>query len=198
MPPPSSFVTFTEVAETIANPAIEADHRTPIPFIENKPFAAPTPIGGSPEETDFRSQHPCARHPIIIVEVVPVGPVARGPYISFARTKGLLIDRQRRRGEVNDDPHPDLRERCCRHAQHDEREQQRTNETDMHCDSSCLPSLVCPVLLCCCGLRGLRGEIAGLQTLEVNLKRLSRTGEVDLVSRARQQIARKILNQHCG
>src|SRR4029077_6171147 len=87
-------------------------------------------------------------------------------------------------------------ERCCRHAQHDEREQQRTNETDMHCDSSCLTSLVCPVLLCCSGFRGLRGEIAGLQTLEVNLKGLSRT-EVDLASRTRQKIERTILHQHC-
>ena len=65
----------------------------------------------------------------------------------------------------------------------------------MHCDSSCLPSLVCPVLLCCCGLRGLRGEIADLQHWRSALKRLSPTG-VDLTSRARQRIARTILRQH--
>src|SRR6266403_796137 len=193
MVPTSTFITLTEIAEAVTDPAIEADHRTPIPIIENKPFAAPTPISWSPKETDFRSHHPCARHPIVIVEVVAVGPVDRGPYIAFARAKGLLIDRQRRRGEVNDDPHPDLCERCCRHAQQDEREQQSTNETDMHFDSSCLPSLVCPVLLCCCGLRGLRGEIAGLQRWRSTLKRLS-CPEVDLTSRARQQSAR--LRQH--
>jgi hypothetical protein len=65
----------------------------------------------------------------------------------------------------------------------------------MHCDSSCLPSLVCPVLLCCCGLRGLRGEIADLQHWRSTLKRLSPTG-VDLTSRTRHRIAPTILRQH--
>src|ERR1700676_350342 len=51
--PTPAFVAFSKITETIIDPAVEANHRTPISFIENKPFAAPTPIRWSPQETDF-------------------------------------------------------------------------------------------------------------------------------------------------
>src|ERR1039458_4959046 len=143
--PTPAFVTLTEIAEAVIDPAVEAYVRTPVAVIENKSVAAPAPIGWSPQETDFRRHHPCARHPVVIVDVVVVAPVARCPEITGPRTKRLLIDRQRGRADPNG--HADLRDRCCRHRQHDEREQQRTNETNMHCDSSGPSSLVCPVLL---------------------------------------------------
>src|ERR1017187_1864142 len=105
--PTPAFVTLAEIAEAVIDPAVEAYVRTP--------------IGWSPQETDFRRHHPCARHPVVIADVVIVGPVARCPEITVPRTKRLLIDRQGGRAEPNG--HADLRERCCRHRQHDEREQ---------------------------------------------------------------------------
>src|ERR1019366_373177 len=157
--PTPAFVTLTEIAEAVIDPAVEAYVRTPVAVIENKSVASPTPIGWSPQETDFRRHHPCARHPVVIADVVIVGPVARCPEITVPRTKRLLIDRQGGRAEPNG--HADLRERCCRHREDDEREQQRTNKTDMHCDSFSPSSLVCPVLLGRSGFRGLRGANEG-------------------------------------
>src|ERR1017187_4869589 len=83
------------------------------------------------------------------------------PCITFARTERLLIDRQRGRGKGNDDAHADLCKRCRRHAPHDEREQEPTQGTDMHGDSSGPSSLVYPVLLSCCRFRGFRARLPG-------------------------------------
>src|SRR5208337_4547789 len=85
--PTPAFVTFTEIAEAVVDPAVEAYVRTPVAVIENKSVAAPAPIGWSPQETDFRRHHPGARHPVVIVDVVVVGPVAGGPDKTVARTK---------------------------------------------------------------------------------------------------------------
>src|SRR6266404_9940848 len=134
--PTPAFVALTEVGKAVHDPAVETDARTPVAVIKNKALAAPAPIARSPKETDFRSQYPCARHPIVIVEVVAIGPVVRCPDVTLARTKRLFIDWQRGRGECNDDAHRDLRKRCCRHRQHNDREQQHTNETNMHRASS--------------------------------------------------------------
>src|SRR5208283_776357 len=139
--PTSTFITLTEVAEAVIDSAVEAYVRTPVPLIENKPVASPAPIGWSPKETNFRRLHPCTRHPVEIVDVVIVGPVARCPEIAVPWTKRLLINGQRGRADPNG--HANLRKRCCRHRQHDQPEQQRTNETNMHCDSSGPSSLVC-------------------------------------------------------
>src|SRR5208337_5302395 len=119
--PTPAFKTRTEIAEAVIDPAVEAYLGTPIAVIENKSVAAPTPIGWSPQETDFRRHYPCARHPVVIADVVVIGPVARCPEITVPRTKRLLIDRQRGRADPNG--HANLRKRCGRHRQHDEREQ---------------------------------------------------------------------------
>src|SRR5208282_6064763 len=148
--PTAAFKACTEIAEAVIDPAIEAYVRTPVAVIENKSIAAPTPIGWSPQETDFRRHHPCARHPVVIADVVIVSPVARCPEITVPRTKRLLIDTQRGRAEPNG--HADLRTRCGRQRQEVEREQsseqrgeqQRTKNTHMHGDSSGPSSLVAP------------------------------------------------------
>src|ERR1035437_1343611 len=157
--PTPAFVTLTEITEAVIDSAIEAHVRPPIAVIENKSVAAPTPIGWSPQETDFRRHHPSSRHPVVIVDVVIVGPVARGPEITVAWTKRLLIDRQCGRADPNG--HANLRERCCRQGKHDECEQQRTNETNMHCVSSC-PTILRFARSCspAPGLRGLRGTLS--------------------------------------
>src|ERR1700757_3278632 len=61
--PTPTLITVTEIAKTVTDPAVETDMWTPIAFIKDKPVADPSPIGRSPQETDFRRQHPCARHP---------------------------------------------------------------------------------------------------------------------------------------
>ena len=102
--PTSAFVAFSKITEAIIDPAVETYLRTPVAVIEKKTFAAPTPIPWSPQETDFRRHHPCARHPVIIVEVVAVGPVAGCPNVTVPRTKRLLIDRQRGGANVINTP----------------------------------------------------------------------------------------------
>src|SRR5205807_4961023 len=118
--PTSACVAFSKITEAIIDPAVETNHWTPVTLIEDKTLASPTPITRSPQEPDFRRHHPRAGHPIIVIEVVTIGPVTGCPNESIFRTERLLIDRQRGRGEVNDDPHADLCERCCRRAQYDE------------------------------------------------------------------------------
>src|SRR5580658_8083727 len=85
--PASAFKARAEIAEAVIDPAVEAYLRTPIAVIENKSVAAPTPIGRSPQEADFRRHHPRARHPVVIGDVVIVAPVARRPEITVAGTK---------------------------------------------------------------------------------------------------------------
>src|SRR5208282_132619 len=111
----------TEVAEAVIDPAVETYVWAPVAVIENKSVAAPTPIGWRPQETDFRTHHPRARHPVVIGDVVVVGPVTGCPEITVAWTERLLIDRQRRRPDPDGDAN--LRERRCRYRQHDEPEQ---------------------------------------------------------------------------
>jgi len=84
--PTSTLVALPEVTESVNDPAVETDTWAPVPLIENKTFVDLSPITRGPEETYFRSQHPSPRHPIVIVVIVVVGPVARRPDITFGRT----------------------------------------------------------------------------------------------------------------
>ena len=97
--PPSTYVAGTEIPKAINNPAIEAYLRTPIAVVENIRAVIPGPIGRRPQETGFRSQYPCARHPIVVsFDVVP-GPVAGRPDVPLTGTKRLLVNRNSRRTE---------------------------------------------------------------------------------------------------
>jgi hypothetical protein len=58
-------------------------------------FVGPTPIGWSPEQAVFWSHDPCTRYPVVVI--FPVSPVPRGPEITIAGTKGLLVHGQFRR-----------------------------------------------------------------------------------------------------
>src|SRR6266849_2375870 len=126
--PTPAFVAVSKVAVTVVDPAVEADTRTPIAFMENKSVAAPTPIGWSPEKTRFWRQHPCTRHPEVVSVIVVVGPVPRCPDIAFSGTQGLLVNRKGRRADP--DRYAYLGKRSCRHRQHYKRKQQRTNGRD--------------------------------------------------------------------
>src|SRR5580704_12280671 len=107
--PAATLITFTAVTETIIDPAIETDLRTPIAFIESKsapapaPIAfiesksapAPAPIAWSPEKAGLRSHNPGTWHKE--VTAVAVSPVARCPKITLGRDGRLLVHRQRGR-----------------------------------------------------------------------------------------------------
>src|SRR5713226_7421735 len=80
--PSSAFITATEITVAIADPAIETYMRTPVAVIENKAAATPTPVAWGPKQTDLRSDHPRARHPVVII--VRISPVPRCPEITFA------------------------------------------------------------------------------------------------------------------
>ncbi len=84
--PATSFIALTAVAEAIIDPAIEADVRTPVAFIEGKGAAVPTPVTGGPEITGLRSHDPRARHEEVTVRAV--GPVARRPEIALSGEGG--------------------------------------------------------------------------------------------------------------
>src|SRR5579863_807777 len=53
--PSPAFEADAKVAESVGDPAVEPHVRTPVPFMENKRASAPTPIGWSPEESNFWS-----------------------------------------------------------------------------------------------------------------------------------------------
>jgi hypothetical protein len=97
--PAAALITLTKVSVSIADSAIETDLRPPVALIEDVAIAAPTPVGWSPEQAGFRRHHPRAWHPVVIVVIVGVSPVAWGPEITLARTKRLLIDGEFWRGE---------------------------------------------------------------------------------------------------
>src|ERR1700677_3458109 len=59
--------------ETVIDSAIETYVRTPIAVIEYKSVATPTPIRWSPQETNFRRQHPGAPSNLPAVER-PIAP----------------------------------------------------------------------------------------------------------------------------
>src|SRR5579863_6452452 len=97
--PASAFIPTSEITESIDDPAIEANFRPPIPVIENKGAAVPSPIRRGPIETDFRSQHPCAGHPVVII--IAPSPISGSPDIAVTGTNGLFVNRQQRRSNGN-------------------------------------------------------------------------------------------------
>jgi hypothetical protein len=52
--PTPALVTVAEVTEAIVNSTIETYPRAPVAFMEDKPFASPTPPAGCPEKADLR------------------------------------------------------------------------------------------------------------------------------------------------
>ena len=108
--PTSAFIALTKISVAVTDPAIESYARTPVTIVENVSVAAPTPIGRSPQQTAFRSHHPRARYPVVVV--VSISPVPRGPDITVAGDGRLLVNGQFRRGEC--DGYADLPVGCRR------------------------------------------------------------------------------------
>jgi len=90
--PISSFVADTFVAKTIDNAPVESNIRPPVTLVKNEHAIAPATIARRPEETRFG-------HPK--VSEVAVRPVSGCPDVAFAGAEGLLVHRQRWRGDGN-------------------------------------------------------------------------------------------------
>src|SRR5580704_1632039 len=100
--PTTAIIAFAAVAESIIDPAIEANLGSPVAFVKHKTAATPSPISGRPEEANFRSKLPRAVNPIIISTGVRVpSPVTGRPDIAIAGTNRLLVRQQSRRTETD-------------------------------------------------------------------------------------------------
>src|SRR5713226_9399568 len=104
--PAAAFITAAQIAVAVIYPAVKTNPWAPITLMENKHSSAPTPIGRRPEKTGFRSRHPGAGDPKIIIPIP--GPIARSPEIALLRAEGLLIDGQRRRRIADGNADADL------------------------------------------------------------------------------------------
>src|ERR1039458_5246753 len=82
--PTAASITLAKVNEAVVDHAIEPDGRPPVAVIEEITAVAPAPIARSPEETFFRRHHPRSGHPVVIRNVVVIGPIARRPEIAIS------------------------------------------------------------------------------------------------------------------
>lgn len=90
--PPAAFIAMSEVSETVVDPAVETHFGTPVPREEDESVVFPAPIARRPQESDFRSQYPRARYPVVVAVVIVVSPVSRRPDISVTGANGLFVD----------------------------------------------------------------------------------------------------------
>jgi hypothetical protein len=91
--PVAAFVASAAVAVAVIDAAIKSDRRTPIAGVPKIRTFREGPIARSPQIIRLRRLDPCARHPIVILDVVAPSPVARSPQISISRNRRLIVDR---------------------------------------------------------------------------------------------------------
>jgi hypothetical protein len=97
--PFAACVAVTEIAKSVVNTAVESDCRTPIADVKYEGAATPTPPAGCPQQANLRRHDPGSRHPVISGR--PIIPITRSPKIAGLRTRGLSINRQRRRPKAH-------------------------------------------------------------------------------------------------
>jgi len=78
------------VAESVINPAVKADVRSPVSGMPSVESATPSPISRSPQQTN-RGDHPCSRYPVIAVIIVPT-PITGRPDVAGAGADRLRVD----------------------------------------------------------------------------------------------------------
>jgi hypothetical protein len=93
--PVATLIADADIAESVIDATIVADMWTPVATIETVMMMPVAPVTGSPERTLVRSLHPNAGHPIVSRR--RIGPIAGSPEIVIARSRGLVVVRQRRR-----------------------------------------------------------------------------------------------------
>jgi hypothetical protein len=88
------------VTEAVVHAAVIADARSPVSLMEAIPATFPAPVGGRPQRAIIRGGDPGAGNPV--VALVAIGPVTGGPHHAGLHARGLLVDRQRRRRNADD------------------------------------------------------------------------------------------------
>src|SRR6266478_1622517 len=101
MIPASAFVAEAAVTEAVINAAIKADVFTPVSAVPKVSLVSPTPITGSPQESNPRRDDPGSRNPVVILILVVVGPVAGSPDVAISGTNGLLVHGKRWRSKTD-------------------------------------------------------------------------------------------------
>src|SRR6516165_10598130 len=90
--PPATFIADAAVAKAVIDSAVKTNVGAPIARVPYVDPVAPAPITRRPQQAYGRRQHPGARNPVISNRANP--PIARGPYVTGRRNRGLLVDRQ--------------------------------------------------------------------------------------------------------
>ncbi len=93
--PVAALVAVADVAESVVDPAIEANVLTPVATIEPVMVLPVAPVAGRPQGTLVGSLNPDAGHPVITL--LRIGPVAGRPEIVVAGSRRLIVFGQRRR-----------------------------------------------------------------------------------------------------
>ena len=114
--PASALIAIAEVSVAVIDAAVETDLRAPVAVIENISAAAVSPIARGPVVSDSRGAHPGSGHPVVVAEIVVIGPVAGCPHKTLSRTVGLLVYRKGRWSEGDGENHSGGR--SCGHSQH--------------------------------------------------------------------------------
>src|SRR5262249_45088831 len=124
IPRASTYTAAPAITKAVIDSAIKTNVGAPIaraPYVDP---VAPAPITRRPQQAHGRRQHPGARNPVISNRTDP--PVARGPYVTGCRNRGLLLDRQFRWRTCIAGTN-DLRVRGDRHGQPRQRQRKQNN-----------------------------------------------------------------------
>jgi hypothetical protein len=98
--PIATLVADAGIAVAIRDAPVEADFRPPIAFMKGIDAVVPAPISWRPQQLRFRRQRPRARYPVIARIVIP-GPIAGRPDVAWGRDRRLIVNRQRRRRDID-------------------------------------------------------------------------------------------------
>ncbi len=138
--PVAPFIAFAAVAVAVVHAAIESDVAAPITGVPAEKFAGNAPIAGRPQVLRLWRDHPRTRHPVIVLDVVTPGPIARGPYIALVWNGGLVIDRQLGGWHVHRHLYRNLRHTHCGEIQRNKCPQNQPTPSIGH--NSCTRSAV--------------------------------------------------------
>src|SRR5882724_86977 len=93
VPPIAALVASAAVAVAVIDATIESDGRTPIADMPKIHTCPEGPVSRCPQIIRLRCLDPCARHPVVILDVVTPSPIARSPQIPVSGNRRLVIDR---------------------------------------------------------------------------------------------------------
>src|SRR5262249_25656075 len=138
-PPLATIEAFTWIPVAVGDAAVEAHMRCPITGIPAISAVIPSPISGSPEQAWFRCHDPGAWHPVILFFIGVPCPVAGCPEIAFIWANGLVVNRQGRWADTNDNR--DLSGGKRRRHQKNQRHEKKT--TQDYCYHRCVSLCAC-------------------------------------------------------